>query len=283
MTPRGLATCAALAALALAGCGGGDGGSSTRAIGPITPSGDRPAGDPSFAPGTTAPAELLLLAAEGDGTTVEGTGTVRLDTGAVTGLRLAGALDAARGRIDLAGGGTILLTDPAATEYVRLAEATPAGGAPFFGVLGIPSLPSDLPASGAVSYAGRTTLVAVDALRLYTLSGTASVVADFTGGRVRIELGSLGGTAQGIATGSVAPAAVPATGRIVIEDSAIAGAAFAGGRATSSGLPFLITRDASADATRGAFFGPGADEVGGRIVVDDPIGDVRVQGSFLAE
>lgn len=274
---------AAFAAVALAGCSAGDGGSARRDIGPITPSGDRPAGDPSLLPGTVAAADLLLLVVEGDGTAVDGTGTVQLDTGAVTGLRLAGALDAARTRIDLAGGGTILLTDPAATEYVRLAEGTPAAGAPFFGVLGIPSLPADLPGSGAVSYTGRTTLVAVDALRLYTLTGTARIVADFTGQRVRIELDALGGTAQGIATGSAAPTAVPATGRIVVDDSVIAGAAFTGGRASSSGLPFLLSRDANAADTRGAFFGPGADEVGGRIVVDDPVGDTRVQGSFIAE
>lgn len=278
--PRALA---ALVALALAGCGGSEGGTASRDIGPISPSGDRPAGDPSFLVGTTAPADLLLLVAEGDGTVVDGTGTVMLDTGKVAGLRLTGALDAARGRIDLDGGGSILLTDPAATEYVRLAEGAPASGAPFFGVLGIPSLPSDLPGSGAVSYTGRTTLLAVDDLRLYTLSGTAFIVADFTRQRVRIELDGLGGTQQGIATGSVAPADVPATGRIVIDDSPISGAAFSGGRASSSGLPFLLSRDASAADTRGAFFGPGADEVGGRIVVDDPTGSTRVQGSFIAE
>ena len=269
---------AALAALFVLGACSGGGDSVF-----FVESGDRPAGDPSFVPGTQATAELLLLAFEGDGATREGAGTVAFGTGAVSGALIAGTLNDARTRIDLAGGGWIALTDPAITEYVRVVSATPAGGTPFFGVLGIPSLPSDLPVSGGVSYSGRAALVAVDPLSVYDLSGTARIAADFGAGRVRIELDGLGGTAQGIAGGGVAPAAVPATGRIVIADSVISGARFSGGTATSSGLPFFLSAYADAGGTAGAFFGPGADEVGGRIAIVDATADTQVLGTFVAE
>lgn len=268
--------------LCLAACSGG-GGSGSGGGGDFPASGDRPAGDPSFVRGTQASTDLLLLAFEGDGTARDGTGFVNLGSGAVTGTALAGRLNDARTRINLDGGGWIELTDPAETEYVRLVRATPASGPAFFGVLGIPSRPSDLPASGGISYTGRAELIAVDSLRLYTLNGTASIAADFGAGRVRIDLGDLGGTAQGIATGSVAPATVPATGRIVIADSVISGTRFSGGKATSSGLPFFLSSDADASGTRGAFFGPGVDEVGGRVAIIDIIADTQVIGTFIAE
>ena len=271
---------AALAALLVLGaCGGGGGGGAVS----FQESGDRPAGDPSFVPGTQATADLLLLAFEGDGALRDGTGTVAFGSGVVTGALIAGRLNDARTRIDLDGGGWIALTDPAATEYVRVVAATPAAGTPFFGVLGIPSLPSDLPASGGVSYSGRAALVAVDSLRRYDLSGTAFIAADFGAGRVRIELGDLGGTAQGISGVSVAPGPVPATGRIVVTDSVISGVRFSGGTASSSGLPFFLSADADAGGTAGAFFGPGADEVGGRISIVDATADTQVVGTFVAE
>lgn len=274
------------AALGLAGCspGGGDGGSAGGGaagnLAGFVPSGDIAPGDPSFVPGTLASADLLLLAFEGDGTMRDGTGGVNLASGAVTGALLAGQIDGARTRIDLAGDGSIDLSNPAGTEYVRQAAAT-TGAVPFFGVLGIPSLPSDLPVSGRVSYSGRTVLVGVDSLSRYDLTGTALVGADFGTGRVLIELGDLGGTRQGVAGASVAPETVAATGRIVISDSVISGATFAGGRASSSGLPFLVATDTPASGTQGAFFGPGADEVGGRIGI--PGTETQVIGSFVAE
>jgi hypothetical protein len=280
MTRGGYTALAAL--IALAACGGGGGGTGGSA-GLFVASGDTPAGDPSFVPGTQATAELLLLAFGGDGTARDASGTVAFGSGAVSGTILAGRLNDARTRIDLDGGGWIDLTDPAATEYVRVADATPAGGTPFFGVLGIPSLPSDLPASGGISYSGRTQLLAVDSLTTYSLAGTASIAADFGAGRVRIDLGDLGGTAQGIASASVAPSPVPATGRIVIAGSVISGARFSGGTASSSGLPFFLSSGADASGTQGAFFGPGADEVGGRISIVDATADTQVIGTFVAE
>jgi hypothetical protein len=276
------------ATVALAGCSpggpppGGSGGGSGGSLEVFPPSGDAPPGDPALVAGTQADAALLLLAFEGDGTVRDATGSVALSTGAVSGADLAGQLDAARTRIDLSAGGVLVLENLAGTEYVRQATATTAG-ASYFGVLGIPSLPTDLPASGGVSYTGRAVLQAVDSFDRYDLTGAALVNADFGAGRVRMELSDVGGTRQGISGTSVAPEAIAPVGRIVIADSVISGAGFEGGRASSTGLPFFLSRDASAAGTRGAFFGPGADEVGGRIAVDDPQGDVRVQGSFVAE
>jgi hypothetical protein len=196
---------------------------------------------------------------------------------------LAGTLNGARTRIDLSAGGTAELSDPGRTEYVRLLRTEPLTGPPVIGVTGFPSAPTDLPGSGRVSYTGAAQVQAADASRLYTLAGTAFVTADFGGRQVRIELRDLAGQAQGVSPGNTGTVAVPPGGRITVEDSAISGAGFAGGRASAAGLPFGITGVADATGTRGGFFGPGADEVGGRVVVTDPAGDVGILGTFVAD
>jgi hypothetical protein len=281
MSLQGKFSVALLACLMLAACGGGGGDGGGGGGGGTVPSGDRPAGDPSFEIGTRSEAVLTFIGFEGDASPRSGESRVNLATGVVTGA-LAGRLDAARERIDLDDGGTILLSNPAATEYARLFEATPGTGVPFFGVMGFPSAPGDMPSSGRVSYTGETVLTASDATRRYDLEGTAFIVADFGTDRVRIELNDLGGTAQGI-TGNTGVSTIAGSGRIVIADSRISGATFAGGSASTSGLPFTFTSGANASGTRGAFYGTGADEVAGRIGIDDPQGDVAVLGTFIAE
>jgi hypothetical protein len=171
--------------------------------------------------------------------------------------------------------------EPRRTEYVRFFRAEPLSGDPVFGVLGFPSAPGDLPGSGRISFTGAAEVLAADATRLYTLDGTAFVVADFGGRQVRIELRDLRGTAEGISPGNTGTVAVPGGGRITVDGSAISGAGFSGGRASGEGLPFGITASADASGTSGGFFGPGADEVAGRVVVID--GDVEVLGSFAAD
>lgn len=274
------ATAAGLSALLLlAACGGGttDDG--------LTESGDGPAGDPSFAVGTQSTAPLSFTGFEGDGTLVGGEdeSVVNLATGVVSGGGFAGTLNALRTRIDLAGGGTVVLSNPAATEYVRLFERTAAGSDPAFGVVGFLSAPSDLPGSGSVSYRGAAQVLAADDTRIYALDGTAFVVADFGEGRVRIELGDLRGTAQGISPGNTGTVAIPEGGVIAVDGSRISGASFSGGTASVSGLPFSLTSGADASGTNGGFFGPDADEVAGRVVVDDSAGGVGILGTFAAD
>lgn len=271
--PAALVGCLLLAACGGSSGGGGDG---------IVPSGDRPAGDPSFVTGTRNTGTLTSVGFQGDGTLRDGESTVTLATGVVTGA-LAGQLNAARDRIDLADGGTVVLTNPADTEYVRLFAATPGTGVPFFGVVGFPSAPADMPSSGRVSYSGQAVLTAVDATRRYDLTGSSFIVADFGSGRVRIELNDLGGTSQGIGGGNIGIATIAGTGQIVIDDSRISGTTFAGGSPSVSRLPFTFTAQADASGTRGAFFGTGADEVAGRVGIADPQGDVGVLGAFIAE
>jgi hypothetical protein len=285
--------------LILAACGGGGGGSGSGGDDGgggdpggggdtggdvVRPSGDSPPLDPSFVVGSST-AAVSLIGFEGDGTLRTGTpeSVVNLATGAVTGGLFAGTLNVPRTRIDLAAGGTAELTNPGETEYVRLFRTAPVTGDPVFGVTGFPTAPADLPASGRVSYTGATQIEAADATRLYTLAGTAFVTADFGGRQVRIELRDLEGQAQGVSPGNTGPVAVPPGGRITVEGSAITGAAFTGGRASAAGLPFGITGAADASGTRGGFFGPGADEVGGRVVVSDPAGDVGILGTFAAD
>jgi hypothetical protein len=266
------------------GNGGGGGGGEVPGGDGVSPSGDSPPRDPSFVVGSSI-AGLSLIGFQGDGTLRTGNpeSVVNLATGAVTGGVFAGTLNAARTRIDLAAGGTVELTDPGATEYVRLFRTEPLTGDPVFGVTGFPSAPGDLPASGRVAYTGAAQIEAADATRLYTLAGTGLITADFGDGEVRIELRDLAGSAQGVSPGNTGTVAVPPGGRITVDGSAISGAGFAGGRASASGLPFGITDSADASGTRGGFFGPGADEVGGRVVVSDPAGDVGILGTFAAD
>ncbi len=269
----------ALSGVLLAAACGGGGGDSIRA------SGDGPPGDPSFAAGTTSTAPLTYMGFEGDGTLRSGTdeSVVNLGTGAVSGGIFAGTLNPNRTRISQSGGGTVTLTDPGATEYVRVFRRETAGSSPVFGVVGFLSSPSDLPRSGQVSYKGAAEVTAADQARLYTLDGTANIVADFGRGRVRIVLDGLGGTAEGVSSGNTGPVAIPRGGRITVDGSRISGATFSGGSASVAGLPFTITGGASASGTNGGFFGPRADEVAGRVVVDDPTGNVRILGTFAAD
>lgn len=265
--------------LLVAACGGGGGGDSIRA------SGDGPPGDPSFAAGTTATAPLTYMGFQGDGTLRAGTdeSVVNLGTGAVSGGIFAGSMTANRTRIDQPGGGTVTLTDPGATEYVRVFRREQAGSAPVFGVVGFLSNPTGLPRSGQISYTGAAEVTAADQARLYTLDGTANIVTDFGRGRVRIVLDGLGGTAEGISSGNTGPVAIPRGGRITVDGSRISGATFSGGAATVAGLPFTVTGGANASGTSGGFFGPRGDEVAGRVVVDDPAGNVRILGTFAAD
>lgn len=265
------------AALALAACGGG--GSSDDGV---TTSGDGPALDPSFAVGTRETAPLSFTGYTGDGTLVGGEdeSVVNLATGVVTGGGFAGLLNAARTRIDLAGGGTVLLSNPGNTEYVRLFEVT---NDPVFGVVGFLSAPSDLPGSGRVSYTGAAEVIAADESRIYSLEGRAFIVADFGEGRVRIDLDNLEGIAQGISPGNTGTVTIPSGGVITVDGSRISGAGFSGGTASVSGLPFTITSGADASGTNGGFFGPDADEVAGRVAVDDPAGSVGILGAFAAD
>jgi hypothetical protein len=269
------------ALLFLVACGGGGGGEDGSGV---TASGDGVPTDPSFVVGTSI-APLSYTGFQGDGTlrSAADENVVNLQTGAISGGLFAGTLNPARTRIDLAGGGTVSLTDPGATEYVRIFAATPAIGAPVFGVVGFASAPADLPRSGRVSYTGRTQVLAADATRLFTLDGRAFILADFEDRRVRIELQDLGGTASGVSPGNTGPVAVPRGGLITVDGSAISGATFSGGRASAAGLPFGLTASADASGTSGGFFGPGADEAAGRVVVRDAAGDVEILGTFAAD
>jgi hypothetical protein len=273
MTARFLALAGATLLVA---CGGGGGGGDG-----ATASGDGPPRDPSFVVGTST-ASLTHTGFEGDMTRVDGESVVNLATGEVTGA-FAGTLDPTRTRIALAGGGTVTLSDPGATEYVRVFRREAAGSDPSFGVIGFLSSPTDLPGSGRVSYSGATEVTAADATRIYTLDGNAFIVADFGTGRVRIALEELGGVAEGASPGNTGSVTVPRGGAVTVDGSRISGATFSGGTVSASGLPFGVTGSADASGTKGGFFGPEADEAAGRVVVDDPAGNVRILGTFAAD
>lgn len=240
-------------------------------------------------PDPTATANSFELVADGSGdlsfTGFDGTGQVfggndvsfvNLDTGVVTGDEFAGLLNASRTEIALTAGGTVFLSNPGGTEYVRFFVREPLIGTPVSGVVGFVTDPLDMPTTGGSRYEGAGRLVATDSRALYDLSGTAVVIADFDGGTVDIELGSLSGTRSDGRT-------VSDGGTILVEGSVIVGSSFNGGSAFAIGAPFDFSGNQNARETNGAFFGPDADEVAGRVVVDDPDADVQVLGRFATD
>ncbi len=240
-------------------------------------------------PDPTATANSFELVADGSGavsfTGFDGTGQVfggndvsfvNLDTGVITSGEFAGFLNASRTEIALTAGGTVFLSNPGGTEYVRFFERADV---PILGVVGFVTDPLDMPTTGGSRYEGAGSVIATDSRALYNLSGTAVVIADFGGGTVDIELDSLSGIRRDVS----GDRPVSDGGTILVEGGVIVGSSFNGGSAFAIGAPFDFSGNQDARDTNGAFFGPDADEVAGRIVVDDPDADVQVLGRFVTD
>lgn len=246
------------------------------------PNGDSPSVGAFFAQTDTTVSELALSGFEGDGTPVSDTsaGTIVLPAGTITGGRLAGVLDPSQTSIALSGGGTVLLTNPGATEYVQFFEAAPAGVTPYSGVVGFRTDPAEIPSGGQASYAGAAQATAVDDESFYSLAGDADVRAEFDTARVLVRLTGLTGTRVRGGT----PSAVAVDG-IVVSDSVLSGGVFSGGVPSVTGAPFALGATADASDSEGAFYGTQADEAAGRIIIRDPGGPdgVTIVGRYTAD
>lgn len=239
----------------------------------------------SFAPTSDGTGDLSYTGFDGNGQVYGGqdVSTVNLATGAVTGGEFDGTLNSSRTSIALASGGTVTLTDPGATEYVRYFDRVAPGELPIDGVVGFLTPTGDMPTTGSSRYVGAGSIVATDSTAIYDLNGSAVVDVFFEERTVDIEIGSLTGTRTGISGGTPSVTSISDGGTVLVEGSQINGASFSGGLGFASGTPFDLSGSQNASATNGGFFGDDADEVAGRVVIDDPDADVQVLGRFAAD
>ncbi len=280
---RSLRPALLLPILLLAACGGSGGPATVPPTqqGVFPPNGVNPAapGDPVFRSGGSGTATGTAFGFRGNGQPVTEIGTITVDlaTGAVTGGGFVGTLSATGDLIVLTGGAGQVALDAGGRDFARLYDRQ--GTLSDVGVIGV-ATPADQIPQGAASYTGRAEVTAVDGTSIYTLQGTAIVDANFPVGTVTVHLTALAGTAQ---AGTAAPQAVPDAGRVTVSDAPLTGATFAGGTPSLSGTPFTATGPLRDAGSAGSFFGPNGDEVGGRVLIEETNGPLRILGRFIAD
>jgi len=189
-----------------------------------------------------------------------------------------GTINAARTQVALNGGGTIDLTGVA--DYARFFDLQQSGVAPTRGIIGIPTRAGNMPKSNTGTYNGVTRVTVQDGLDLYDLDGTATATANFGLGTLNVVLDNLDGT-QSTLTGS---GSVTDVATITVNNAIITGNTASGGTASLSsssinnGNGFSGSQSVQHEA---GFYGPGADEVGGVLLVDDT--SVQVFADYLTD
>ena len=248
--PRALS--ALLACVLASACGSGGGGTAGPVVmdpGSYTPISDRT---------STESTELVFLGTTNTGALRFGNaGTLDHVTNALVGGRLAGTTNDARTTIMLNGGGIATLTNPTGADYLRV-FTTQGDGEPIFGIVGQQTGPSGIPDNGSTTYLGQIDLTSADGVNLTSLTGDAEITASWSSG------GSASVTFDAFRDGGNTVA-----GGITITGAAISNSGFSGGNLATSGALFDVTDSANIANTRGYFFGPGAAEVGGVLIVDD--------------
>lgn len=270
MTSRIIQGSAAATFVLLTACsGGGSGG------GVVTPDYVSPFAD-SDATGTVSlTAVSLNSAARATDTLDTATFDQDADTIAIDGL--SGSFDSAGETVTLDGGGLITIT-PSATEFAARFVSEPQGLNRTIGIVGFETEVSELP-TGTVTYTGTSELTILDGTDVYALTGDATITADFGTSLVDTTVNNLDGT---VTAGATAPAAVTDVATIDFTGSAITDAQFNGGTAALTST--TLTNGLSGSETTsldGAFYGPGADEAGAVVTIDDS--DVVVLGTVLAD
>ncbi len=197
-------------------------------------------------------------------------GTLDHVANTIAGGRLAGATNNQRTTVTLAGGGVATLTNPVGADYMRVFNIQGAGEA-IFGVVGQQSGPSAIPDSGSTRYRGRVDLTVADGGQTSQLNGDADITASWS------STATVNATFDGFQEGNTNVA-----GDITITGATISNSGFRGGTLSTSGALFDVTDSASIAGTRGYFFGPDADEVGGTLIIDDPSGSLEIVGVFSA-
>lgn len=208
------------------------------------------------------------------------TGTINRQPKTIFLGALNGPLDLSGNPVALTTGGTITLEDVGASYVARL-TTSPIGANPLVGVVGVPTDPSSMPGSTA-TYTGDTRFQLIDGTTSFTMTGSATVDADFSNGLVDLSISSMNGEKT---DGLTAPITVTNLGSMSITGAGINGTDFAGGAFTMSSTQITNLPAAPIpNAMVGGFFGPDAQEVGGIISVDgSPKGEVVVIGDFVAK
>ncbi len=178
------------------------------------------------------------------------------------------------------GNDVIALSNPGGLDFVRLYDFGGRSGGEA-GVVGFQTAIDAMP-GGSASYLGRAEVLATDATGIYTLTGEAIIDADFAGNAVTVRLVKLGGQAQGVSGSGLAVTQVPAGGEVRLSGAEITEKRFTGGTPAVFGTPFAVEGSLRDTGSAGSFFGPGADEVGGVVAIDDA-GSLRIRGRFVAD
>jgi hypothetical protein len=183
-----------------------------------------------------------------------------------------GDLSADRTTITLAGGGTVTLSNPASTEYMRFFDGT-IGGVNQFGVVGQQTLVDDIPADGDATYNGVVSMDVSNEDGIYALTGDARITVNWRSS-VETRLDGLSGQKDSQDIGAVA-------GSITMTNAGFSGTGFSGGTLSTTGGIFQSSDGTPVVNHAGHFFGKNADEVGGVFLIEAD--DLTVRALFAAE
>jgi len=195
--------------------------------------------------------------------------------GTITGGRLGGVLNAPRTQVTLTNGGIADLQNPQATQYLRIFR-TQGTGADRFGVVGVQTDPATMPTTGSATFNGSVEMQATNTTDSYALVGDAAITANW-GSPARVN-----STFNNFTVTSGNGAGLATIGTLTITNAPLADAAFLGGTPSGTGDLFgTVATSAKMTGTRGEFFGPGAAEVGGVVVLKQTT--LEVIGVYIAK
>lgn len=278
-------TASTLVLFSLAACGGG--GSTPSVQDPVTPIDEDPiqGGDSIHVPFEASVGNNLNLAAVSLNGTTRSAGLLsgQLDRNANT-LELgtlSGQINTSNTQVELSDGGLLAIT-PGTTEFAARYVATPLNGDRTVGIIGV-TTPTQMLPNGEATFTGTTDLTIQDGVSLFSLTGVATVSADFSSnaGTVTTNISDLSGTQT---TGITEPNAVSNIGTVVFEGSVITDATFEGGNVSLESSTLSDLSDSVDTSLNGAFFGPSGSEVGATFVIDDgQNGNITAFGTILAD
>ena len=277
-------------ALSLGACGGGGGGgASSSGASPSSGGGSSPATEDMDGSGPSVGTYLVFSATTAGATS--GLQTIAIENGQalatlingtldhennnIAGGDLTGSFDVARTEIILDSGGTITLTNLADAEFLRVFDGT-INGQNVFGVVGVPTLPDDVPGSGSGTaiYNGSVQMSLQNSDGVYVLTGDAELAADWDSQNITTVFDNLSGELNTVDVGAV-------TGVLQIAGAPIVGAGFAGGELTTQTGVFVSDDPDLTFLHEGGLFGANADEAGGVLLIDAT--DLEVGAVFVAE
>ncbi len=259
---------AGIAGLGLAACGGSSGERADNGPPPVEvpPNANAPDIADRTANGDFAVTYIVL-----DGSSFDERSTIQLrgNTGVLTGGELDGE------DVDDLG----IFTNPATGDFSRIVRISADN---LFGVVGIAVPANDLPAAGTMTsynegWVGLTATFDNDVL---VLTGDATFDVDWASGG-----GTISGTLSNFNVDSSATGNRNGNGTIVFTNGVVNGDdfSFAPGTISGTGTFSGLGGSNTTSQTQGTFFGAGADELGGVIVIDDRNDDITVTGAFQAD